>query len=70
MSTSLLMSVRCAYSRKYCKIFTVISELVFPDLEVSRRNIFGPAPEIGRKEMILITLVETIIYVFSIHYSI
>ena len=47
------------------KYFTVNLELIFPDLEISRRNIFGPAPEIGHKEMFLITLVETLIYVFS-----
>ena len=37
----------------------------FPHLEISRRNVFGPAPEIGHKEMFLITLVETIINVIS-----
>ena len=47
------------------KYFTVNLELIFPDLEISRRNIFSPAPEIGHKEMFLITLVETLIYVFS-----
>ena len=47
--------------------FTVNFELIFRDLEISRRNIFGPAPEIGHKEMFLITLVETFIYVFSRH---
>ena len=31
---------------------------------MSRRNIFGSAPEIGHKEMFLITLLETIINVF------
>ena len=37
----------------------------FPDSEISRRNMFGSAPEIGHKEIFLITLVETIINVFS-----
>ena len=33
---------------------------------LSRRNIFDPAPEIGHKEMIFITLVETI-YAAQLH---
>ena len=49
------------------RYFTVNFELIFRDLEISRRNIFGPAPEIGHKEMFLITLVETLSYVFSRH---
>ena len=49
------------------RYFTVNFELIFTDLEISRRNIFVPAPEIGHKEMFLITLVETLIYVFSRH---
>ena len=49
------------------RYFTVNFELIFPDLEISRRNLFGLAPEIGHKEMFLITLVETLIYVFSRH---
>ena len=49
------------------RYFTLTTELIFPHLEISRRNVFGPAPEIGHKEMFLITLVETIINVFSRH---
>ena len=30
-----------------------------------KKNIFGSAPEIGHKEMFLITLLETIINVFN-----
>ena len=49
------------------RYFTVNFELIFTDLEISGRNIFGPAPEIGHKESFLIILVETLIYVFSRH---
>ena len=49
------------------RYFTVNFELSFTDLEISGRNIFDPAPEIGHQEMFLITLVETLIYVFSRH---
>ena len=49
------------------RYFTVNFELIFRDLEISRRNIFGPAPEIGHKEMFFTSLVETIINVFSGH---
>ena len=34
---------------------------------MSKRNIIDPAPEIGHKEMFLITLVKTVINVFSRH---
>ena len=49
-----------------CKIF-YINLLVnfFSDLEISRRYIFNHAPKIGHKKMFLITLVETIINIFS-----
>ena len=62
LSIGFLMSARCAYSKKYCKIFCTNLSV---DLEISRGNIFGSVPEIGHKEMLLITLVETIINMFS-----
>ena len=37
----------------------------FPDLEISRRNISDSTPEIGHKEMFLITLVETLNNAFA-----
>ena len=67
LNIGFLMSARCAYSRKKCWMFTLTANTNFPDLEISRRNIFGPALEIGYKEMFLITLVETIINIFSRH---
>ena len=39
----------------------------FPDLEISRRNISDTTPEIGHKEMFLITLVETLNNTFPRH---
>ena len=39
----------------------------FPDLEISRRNISDSTPEIGHKEMFLITLVETLNNAFPRH---
>ena len=68
----LSMNTRCAYSRKYCKIFyTNLLVVFFCFFSLfffsTRRNIFDPAPEIGHKEMFLITLVETIINGFSRH---
>ena len=37
----------------------------FPDLEISRRNIYDTTPEIRHKEMFLITLVETLNNAFA-----
>ena len=54
------MSAKCAYLRKYCKLFCTN---LWTDFEISR--IFGPAPQIGHIEMFFITLVETISNVFS-----
>ena len=62
LNIDFLMSARCAYSTKYWKIFYTNT-----DLEIWRRNIFSPAPEIGHKEMFLITIVETIINVLCRH---
>ena len=50
------------------RYFTLTSALIFfPDLEISRRNIFSTTPEIGHKERFLITLVKTLNNVFSRH---
>ena len=60
-------SIIWATMNYWVSAFTLIPELIFPDLKISRRNIFGSASEIGHKEMFLITLEETIINVFSRH---
>ena len=47
LSIGLLMRARCTYSKKYCKIFYAnLWVEIFTDLRISRRNIFGSAPEL------------------------
>ena len=64
LSIGFLMSARCAYSRKYCKIFCTNLWVDF-SLIWKYQEYFRPSPQSGHTEMFLITLVETIINVFS-----
>ena len=65
LNIGFLMSARCHCLRKYCNIFyTNLIFWYFPDLKISRKNRFGPVLVI---KTFLITLVETIINVFSRH---
>ena len=68
----LIIDYRLFNECQVCLFKKILSDILheplgwlFPDLEISR--IFGPAPQIGQIEMFLITLVETIINVFSRH---
>ena len=50
------------------RYFTLASELIFFLIcKYKKKNIFGPALDIGHKEMFLTTLVEITINVFSRH---
>ena len=77
LSIGFLMSTRCAFRENTVRYLGVTSELFFfgggggfffSVFFLSRRNIFDPAPEIGYKEMFLITLVETL-YAAQLHPS-
>ena len=67
LSIGFLMSARCTYSGKDCKIFYTNLWVDCFLIWKYQEEICSPVLEIGHKEMFLITLVETIINVFSRH---
>ena len=60
LSIGFLMSARCAYSRKYKKMFYTNLWVDFFLIWKNQEEIYSALPpEIGHREMFLITLVET-----------